>query len=222
MRKLRWLEIIRLYNRISVIDITRLPRKVLDWDIKCKNKGWMSDFISVCKLTNIPIPTRLNLIYDLDPVRRKMELQCRDEWRDAAEKMSKLDTYVLIKDFTEIGILVKSNLPRAARSLVSRFLCGILPLEIETGRYNDTKRWLRFCKVCGELQVEDELHFLFRCNGIKDVRESTLKVFLDTDVETKTMNECEKAQWLLSKSRIREFADILTALYDARQKIMSK
>ena len=168
MRKLRWLEIIRLYNRISVMEQSRLPRKVLDWDIKCRNKGWINDFVSVCKLTNIPVPTRLNLIYDLEPVRRKMELQCREEWKGAAEKMSKLDTYVKIKDFTEVGVLVKSNLPRGSRSLVSRFLCGILPLEVETGRYNDTKRELRFCQVCGTQQVEDEMHFLFRCTGLKE------------------------------------------------------
>ena len=136
--------------------------------------------------------------------------------------MPKLDTYVQIKDFTEIAVLVKANLPRTARSLVSRFLCGILPLEVETGRYNDTKRWLRFCKVCGKLQVEDELHFLFRCERLSDVRDSTLKTYLDTDVDTKTLGECEKVQWLLDKSRIKDFADILTVMYDARQKVMSK
>ena len=70
--------------------------------------------------------------------------------------------------------------------------------------------------------IEDEIHFLFRCKGLYDIRESTLKVLLDTEAETKTMSENEKAQWLLDKFRIREFAEILTAMYDARQKIMSK
>ena len=54
------------------------------------------------------------------------------------------------------------------------------------------------------------------------MRDATLKIFLNTDVETDTMSESEKGQWLLDKSRIRDFADILSALYDARQKKMCK
>ena len=222
MRRMRWLEIIRLYNRISVMSEFRLPRKVLDWDIKCGVDGWVNDFVNVCKTTNIPVPTRLNLIYDLEPIRRKMELQCRDEWRDAAGRMSKLRTYVKIKDFTEIGTLVKANLPRSTRSLVSRFLCGILPLEVETGRYNRTKKELRFCKLCEKQEVEDELHFLFRCKRLEPVREVTLDTFLSSNAERKTMTEYEKNQWMLDKARIKEFADVLTQMFQARQNTMSK
>ena len=57
----------------------RLPRKVLDWDIKCGANSWVNDFVTVCKTTNILVPTRLSLIYDLEPIRSKMELQCREE-----------------------------------------------------------------------------------------------------------------------------------------------
>ncbi len=70
--------------------------------------------------------------------------------------------------------------------------------------------------------MEDEFHFLFRCERLSDTRDSTLIILLDTDAETKSMNECEKTQWLLDKSRIREFAEVLTSMYEAHQKIMSK
>ncbi len=66
--------------------------------------------------------------------------QCREEWKDATERMPKLDTYKVAKDFTELAILVKCNLPHNERRLVACLLCGILPLEIETGRYKEKNK----------------------------------------------------------------------------------
>ena len=77
-----------------------------------------------------------------------MIIQSSDEWKSAAGDMSKICTYVDVKDFAEVGTLAKANLQRNHRSLVVHFICGILPLEIETGRYTGTKRELRFCKIC--------------------------------------------------------------------------
>ena len=50
---------------------SRLPRKVLEVDIKCGGKGWVKDLVSVCKLTNIPVPTRLNFIFNHNPVNER-------------------------------------------------------------------------------------------------------------------------------------------------------
>ena len=142
-----------------------------------------------------------------------------------------------IKDFTEIGTLVKTNLNRSHRSLVACLLCGILPLEVETGRFahNKVEREFRYCKLCGNMpakknregnkgerekeeeeiadtdtdsvgdveesekvegdivetdengnkkpveekrEVEDEMHFMFTCKRLKDVRKKKLDPLL--------------------------------------------
>ena len=193
--------------------------------------------------------------------------------------MSKLDTYVKIKDFTEIGTLVKANLYRSHRSLVARLLCGILPLEVETGRFahNKVEREFRYCKLCGNIsakmkkgknegerektenadidddddsvedrvegdmpegdvvaedesgnkesmeekkEVEDEMHFMFTCKRLKDVRKKKLDPVLKSAPEVQGYNNFEKMMWLLEKDRIVETGEIIAALYQRRQDVL--
>ena len=84
-------------------------------------------------------------------------MQCRQEWKDATEGITKLDTYREDKDFAEIATLAKANLPRNERSSVAHLLCGIHTLEIETGRFGDKRRQTRHCRVCNDSDVEGEV-----------------------------------------------------------------
>lgn len=47
---------------------------------------------------------------------------------------------------------------------------GSLSLEVETGRRSRRDRADRVCRVCDSGEVEDELHFIFRCISLKDVQ----------------------------------------------------
>ena len=134
--------------------------------------------------------------------------------------MPKLKTYVKVKDFTENGLMVRSNLPRSERSVLARWLCGILPLEIEVGRFSgkDRKdRKDRFCRVCNTQEVEDEMHFLMKCEKLKDTREATIKVKLEESRETTAMSDVEKARWLLMPANIKVMGDHIRTLFQARQ-----
>ena len=84
----------------------RLPNRILAWNYKTNAKGWLSDVLNVCTLTGIPMPTQIKFVYDLELIHRKMVTKCRDECKDAAGHMSKLETYVRVCDFCEIGLLV--------------------------------------------------------------------------------------------------------------------
>ncbi len=227
MKHHRWLDIIRLYNRICAMDRSKLPRVVLEWDYKVGAKGWLKDMLQVCTESEVPAPTELKYVYDLEPIQAKFLKQCRMEWRSAAEKMPKLDTYNVVKDFTETAILVRSNLPRNERSLVARLLCGILPLEIETGRYKDknknkdkTERKQRYCKVCESKSVEDEVHFVFCCTALESIRKAKLEPILLKDRETHRLNNNDKLQWLTNKENMKEFGQALACLYQGRHEAL--
>jgi len=53
---------------------------------------------------------------------------------------------------------------------------GILPLHIETGRYNSTPLLERICPLCKE-EVETELHFIFKCSHYNEYRENYNEMF---------------------------------------------
>ena len=54
------------------------------------------------------------------------------------------------------------------RSALAKLRFGILPLEIEVGRFHDIPEYCRLCKLCDMQCVENERHFLFDCPTYKD------------------------------------------------------
>ena len=82
-------------------------------------------------------------------------------------KTSKLSNYVQISDVTSAAAQVKCNLDKGKRALISQIRCGILPLQIQLGRYQGLPRHERICKLCNN-DVEDEIHFLFNCSKLQN------------------------------------------------------
>ncbi len=72
-------------------------------------------------------------------------------------------TYVLFKGNFCVEPYLRVNMDRKYRSVLAKLRCGILPLEIETGRWKNVDAGNRLCELC-HTDVEDEYHFMFRCN----------------------------------------------------------
>ena len=49
------------------------------------------------------------------------------------------------------------------RSLIAQFRAGILPLNIEVGRYRNVPLEEHLCMLCDDNVVEDEVNFLCLC-----------------------------------------------------------
>ena len=60
---------------------------------------------------------------------------------------------------------------------------GILPLNVETGRYKNIPADQRFCFVCKE-SIEDEMHFLFECSFYVNYRILLYEVISESDTES--------------------------------------
>ena len=95
------------------------------------------------------------------------------KWKTTVEKTSKLRTYIMFKDIFEPETYIKC-MSRRRRSRMAQFRTGILPLEIETGRYapifyktlkKNRKRTAneRLCELCRLNDIENEYHFLCVC-----------------------------------------------------------
>ncbi len=162
-------------------------------------------------------------VYDTEPLMRRALVKNREEWKAAADDMPKLCTYILIKDFTSICTMVSANLPRNQRSVLSKFLCGILPIEIETGRFRNIKRELRFCKMCGSKTViEDEMHFLHVCVRLKEARDEHLKPLEEGSEGDATVDQIGFTRFLLQDTNIKSFARALEGMYMFRKNLLYK
>ncbi len=105
---------------------------------------------------NQPVP--------LDRVKCKIKARFDADWEHHCSTKPKLRTYTTFKQNTETASHLKCNLPKFERSVISQLRLGILPLRIETGRYQNIPENLRTCTFCNNNAVENEVHFLFECD----------------------------------------------------------
>ena len=129
----------------------------------------------------------------------------------------------MVRDFTDPAVLVTQNLPRRQCSIISRLLCGILPLEIEVGRFKKekrkdgklvtVKREHRYCKLCKTQNVEDETHFIVVCEKLKEVRDQYIEPLLLESPETNQMSNVKKLGWLLDRDNLKRSAEGIEALF---------
>ncbi len=78
--------------------------------------------------------------------------------------MPKLRTYAKFMKRFEVDPYILSFMNHKRGSYLAQFRSGILPLEIEVGRWANKNVEERLCLVCNEGLVKDELHFIFHCN----------------------------------------------------------
>ena len=55
------------------------------------------------------------------------------------------------------------------RSAIAKFRCGVAPIRLETGRYENIPEDLRLCPLCRE-SVENEEHVLLHCQAYLNTR----------------------------------------------------
>ena len=99
---------------------------------------------------------------------------------------------------------------------------GILPLELEIGRYLNVISEDRHCRVCNLLLVESEFHFLFTCAALQDVRSAFYVENIDNIEMLMLKTDVDKMYFLSEKERIRKFAAYIENLFRKRRSILYK
>ena len=85
------------------------------------------------------------------------------EWSADIPTKSKLRNYVKFNLDIEASGYLNISLSKFLRLLMAQLRLGILPLAIETGRCYRISTENRFCKLCQNENIEDEIHFLCHC-----------------------------------------------------------
>ena len=98
----------------------------------------------------------------------------------------------------------------------------ILPLSVETGRFNAIPLEFRLCVFCVDNVVEDEYHFFFSCNLYNDLR-SSLFDYLRQDVpDFDTLDLNDKMMYLMSRNAIKKTAEFVFRAMEMRRSVLYK
>ncbi len=76
---------------------------------------------------------------------------------------NKLRTYRSFKQSYEVESHLKNIMPYKYHSTFSKFRCGVAPIHIETGRYENLAEEQRLCILCNKGEVESEQHTMMKC-----------------------------------------------------------
>ena len=166
----RKLEICRLWNRIVTMQTFRLPRKVLEWDIMLCRNNWSQDVKSLFYEIGLQNVYTNKHVCDLDVVCEKLRALEHSKWESSRYNKTKLLYYNMYKAVYEPEEYVISGISKHRRSLLAQIRAGVLPLQVEVGRFRGVQYQDRLCLVCGDGNVEDEYHLLCVCNKYKDLR----------------------------------------------------
>ena len=130
----------------------------------------------------------------------KLKMAYETEWSKTINMNDgKLKSYKLFKkSFAIENYLLSSSFND--RKFFTKLRTSSHKLHIETGRHKRpiTPREFRFCDLCKNGKVEDELHFLLNCNHNQSLRKSMLNS-LNVFVDLSSFNNDEKLfEYLMS------------------------
>lgn len=175
----------RFWNRLVNMDNSRLTKRIFVWDYQINNKNWSSQMNIIFDQSENT--NAFNNIHEcnIDQVFESLSKEFASYWQEQIQHKPKLRTYVTFKHDFATEPYVRQTLSKSRRSLMTQMRLGILPLEIEVGRFTpiydktlkkNRKRIPseRVCTFCDLKTCEDEIHFVFICSKYDEIRKHIL------------------------------------------------
>ena len=210
----------RLWNRFIEMPDNRITKKIFRWDYNQCCKNWSSDVRRIlCELDLKEIFDDMH-ICTLNDLSDALKEEFEFAWEEKVTEKVKLRTYNIFKEKFGQETYLKLNLDRSDRSFLSQFRLGILPLHVETGRFNRTAYLDRKCKFCNQDAVEDEVHFLLKCDMYKAERETLLTKARECNDLYDNLSD-EKLYYLLNDLG-RQTAKFVKNAYNKRYHIINR
>ena len=103
---------------------------------------------------------------------------------------NKLRTYCKFKSEFKTEKYCQIIMPLKHRSAFAKFRCGVAPLKIETGRYENIPIVDRKCHFCES--IETEQHVMLECELYNDLRQPLYKKATEIDSAFPGLSEEEK------------------------------
>lgn len=215
----QWSSVCQQYTRLSRTNITRLNKRIALWafskaSASCKNRYFVfRKYIAELDLdvsVDISDPIPRSLIdsvktASMDKFIAAWYAQITDVTGPSRRGRNKLRTYCMYKYEFETENYCKIILPLRHRAAFAKFRCGVAPLRIETGRYENIAFEDRKCNYCDN--IETETHVLFECQLYEDIRQDLFSKANNIDSNFSNLSKNNKLIFLFSnKDMIRASA----------------
>ena len=166
----------RLWNRLIAMNDSRLTKQIFlhDYNVSLRNT-WSFDVPNICEQNNIRNIYTEKLFCNLVEFKQNLDTKYAAFWKEASLKKPKLRFYLNFKEEPNIEYYIKLNLSRKERSYLEQQRLGILPINVEIGRYRQIPLDERKCMLCHNENIEDEHHMLFICPAYDGIRKTWLK-----------------------------------------------
>lgn len=215
--------IIRLWNRIINMDDNRLPKLIFEWDYKCGYQSWTYCVKNMLSDIGFDYLYFTKDLLDCKVIEDSLFNSYKNDWMIAIQNSDKLRTYVNFKYdyYTEPYVFNIKN--KSLRSMMAQFRCGVLPIKIETGRFENKAIYDRKCEMCEMDSIEDEHHFLLECTQYNNERQKLYEKAKESYPEFMTIENDVKMVILVNdEDLIKDTAQYISNSYQKRAKLMNK
>ena len=189
----RWLYMCRTWNRFVNMDESRLNKQIFLIDYYANTFNWCTEFYEICCMLDLEDHYENMQLIDTDIFEERMHSHAEEKWKEWVLSKPKLRTYKIFKHKLEPETYLTSNISRSKRSIFAQFRSGILPLDIEIGRFRGLPENERICPLCPQRSVESETHFLLNCTHYEFLRR---KMIRDTNIQQ--YNDPQKIDMLMN------------------------
>jgi len=207
---MQWKSICNHWTRCLGYDDSRLNGRVFKWAVQKGNsrcKNW--PFAVKDKLFSLGLQSYIQLPFSrlqlLDNISKAILDVHLIEWNNDINRISgrngngrnKLRTYRIFKDTYQVERYCKMNLPFPHRSALAKFRCGVAPLRLETGRYENLAENNRTCPFCASV-IESEKHVLLECPIYSGDRRLLFCKATEVNNNFMTLSEEDKLKFLFT------------------------
>lgn len=209
------INLLRFWNRVVKMPDDRLTKKIFNHNFNVEN-NWNIKVKEILRELNEEDKYMQKMPCNLNECESKLQPLIESEWKTQSQNKPKLRTYLLFKDKFETSSYLIGMKNRVNRSLYAKFRLGILQLEVESGRFNQTPLEERICKLCNLNAIENELHFLCTCPQYAELRQGLYNYVSMVCPEFNVFSTIEKFKFLLSNDNFTK--NVITYLSNAWRK----
>ena len=194
---------IKYWNRLIAMEDYRLTKIVFNFDYDYRaGKCWSTETLEIFKMLTMEDIYESRTECHIDYLSKMIDQFFSKWWIEQVESKPKLRMYKQIKSTPVTELYLKNFTGSKLRSCLAQIRFGILPLNVETGRFRGTPLEERICTCCDMDAVENECHFLFECELYEELRRTMLNQMNIELTEFNNVPEKDKLEFVFSKPKL--------------------